>query len=67
MHFRQIQFFKQFSLNSFSPYNVDNPLGQLAVAVTPVSTTVSSAYNRIITVDPYDPAAISVTVIAKNS
>ena len=55
------------SLNSFSPYNVDNPLGQLAVAATPVSTTVSSAYNRIITVDPYDPAAISVTVIAKNS
>lgn len=53
------------TLDSFGPLNVDNPLGQFTVTANPVSTIISSTFNRIITVDPYDPNAIVVNVIAK--
>jgi hypothetical protein len=55
------------TLNNFNPYNVDNDLGQLTVSVKPTTSIISSTYNRIITVDPYDPNAIVVNVIAKTS
>jgi hypothetical protein len=55
------------TLNSFSPLNVDNDLGQLALTATPTTSIISSTYNRVITVDPYDPTAITVNVIAKTS
>lgn len=55
------------TLNSFNPIEVDNPLGQLTVTTTPISTIFSSSFNRIITVDPFDPYAINVNVIAKLS
>ena len=54
------------SLTSFAPYDIDNPLGELTINVNPTTTIVSSQYNRIITVDPYDPTAIIVNVTAKN-
>ena len=53
-------------LNSFSPLNIDNPLGQLILSVNPTTTIVSSTYNKIITVDPYDPLAIIVNVSTKS-
>jgi hypothetical protein len=53
------------TLNSFGPIDVDNPLGQLTVSANPTTTIISSSYNRIITVDPYDPNAIVVNVVAK--
>jgi hypothetical protein len=55
------------SLSSFNPQQVDNDLGQLTVSVNPTATTISSSYNRIITIDPFDPASIEVNVIAKSS
>jgi hypothetical protein len=55
------------TLNNFNPYNVDNDLGILTVSVKPTTSIISSTYNRIITVDPYDPNAIVVNVIAKTS
>jgi len=55
------------TLNSFSPVEVDNDLGQLTVSVNPTTTIISSTYNRIITIDPYDPNAIVVNVIAKTT
>jgi hypothetical protein len=55
------------TLNSFSPNNVNNPLGQLTVSSTPTTSIISSTYDGIITVDPYDPNAIIVNVIAKSS
>jgi hypothetical protein len=55
------------TLNNFNPYNVDNDLGQLIVSVKSTTSIISSTYNRIITVDPYDPNAIVVNVIAKTS
>jgi len=54
------------TLNSFGPINVDYPLGQLTIGVNPVSTIISSSQNKIITVDPYDPLAVVVSVSAKS-
>ena len=53
------------TLNSFNPINVDNALGQFTVTVTPESSIISSTYDGIITVDPFDPNAITVNVTAK--
>lgn len=53
------------TLNSFSPVAVDDPLGQLTVSVKPQTTLISSSYNKIITVDPYDGLAITVNVYTK--
>lgn len=53
------------TLNSFAPLGVDNDLGQLTVSVNPATTILSSSYNRIITVDPFDSNAIIVNVTAK--
>jgi hypothetical protein len=53
------------TLNSFSPIQVDNPFGQLTVTTTPTTSIISSTYNRIITVDPFDVTAITVNVTAR--
>ena len=55
------------TLNSFNPHGVDNPLGHLTVSVNPTTSIISSSYNKIITIDPYDPLAITVNMIAKTS
>ena len=55
------------TLNSINPVNIDNPLGQLTLSVTPSTNIVSSTYDRIITIDPYDPNAIVVNVIPQVS
>jgi len=54
------------TLNSFSPIEIDNPLGQLAISVNPTTTIISSGRNKIITVDPFDPNAITVSITAKS-
>jgi hypothetical protein len=53
------------TLNSFNPIDIDNPLGKLSISVKPKTTTISSTYNRIITIDPYDSASVVVNVIAQ--
>ena len=53
------------TLNSFGPIQVNNDLGQLTMTANPTTTIISSSYNRIITIDPYDPSAIVVNVTAK--
>jgi hypothetical protein len=53
------------TLTSFGPIGVDNDLGQFTVTATPTTSIISSTYNRIITVDPYDSTAITVNVTAK--
>jgi hypothetical protein len=55
------------TLNSFGPIQVNNDLGQLTVTANPTTTIISSSYNRIITIDPYDPNAIVVNVTAKTA
>ena len=54
------------TLTDFSPYGVNNDLGQLTVSASPTTSIISSSYNRIITVDEFDPNAITVKVIAKS-
>jgi hypothetical protein len=53
------------TLTGLNPLNVDNPLGELTVTATPTTTLISSSLNRIISIDPFDPAAVSVSVSAK--
>jgi hypothetical protein len=55
------------TLNSFEPIQVNNDLGQLTITANPTTTIISSSYNRIITIDPYDPGAIVVNVSAKTA
>jgi hypothetical protein len=53
------------TLNSFNPLNVNNELGQFTITANPTTTIISSSFNRIITVDPFDANAIVVNVTAK--
>lgn len=53
------------SLNSFAPIKVNNDLGQFIITASPTSQILSSSYNRIVTVDPFDPTSIIVNVTAK--
>ena len=53
------------TLENFNPYGVQNDLGQLTVSANPTTSIISSTYNRIITVDPFDPNSIIVNVTAK--
>jgi len=53
------------TLGPFSPVGVNNEQGQLTITANPLTSIISSSYNRIITVDPFDPTAITVNVIAK--
>ena len=53
------------TLNAFNPVDVNNDLGQLSITSKPSTTIISSSYNRIITIDPYDPSSVTVNVIAK--
>ena len=55
------------TLNNFNPVNVDNDLGQLTITTKPSSTIISSTYNRIITIDVFDPNSVVVNVIAKKT
>ena len=55
------------TLDSFTPLNVNNDLGLLTVNANPTTTIISSSYNRIITVDEFDPQSIIVNVTAKST
>ena len=55
------------TLTAFNPSQVNNTLGQLTLSVTPTTTIVSSTFNRIITIDPFDSNAILVNVTAKTT
>jgi len=53
------------TLNGLNIVGIDNPLGELTVSTKPLTTLISSTYNRIITIDTLDPSAINVTVTPK--
>ncbi len=53
------------TLNSFNPLNINNELGLFTITANPTTTIISSSFNRIITVDPFDANAIVVNVTAK--
>jgi hypothetical protein len=55
------------TLTNLNPVSIENDLGQLTISVKPTTTIISSSLNRIITIDPFDPAAVSVSVTARKS
>jgi hypothetical protein len=52
-------------LKDFAPISINNELGVFNVSAMPDSTIVSSSFNRIVSLDEFDPDAIKVTVIAQ--
>jgi hypothetical protein len=52
-------------LNDFAPISVNNDLGQFTISAVPDSTIFSSSFNRIISINEFDPDAVKVTVIAQ--
>jgi hypothetical protein len=55
------------TLNSFSPIDVNNDLGLLTLTANPTTSIISSSYNRVITLDEFDPQSIIVNVTAKTT
>jgi len=55
------------TLTNLYPYTIDNEFGQLTISAKPATNIISSARNKIITVDEYDTNAISVTVKTKTA
>jgi len=55
------------TLDAFSPVSVNNEFGLLTVTATPTVSTISSSYNRIITIDEYDGNAITVNIIPRTN
>jgi hypothetical protein len=55
------------TLDAFKPVSVNNEFGLLTVTATPIVSTISSSFNRIITIDEYDSNAITVNVIPRTN
>ena len=53
------------TLTDFNPSAINSPLGILSVQAVPTSTIVSSARDKIITLDNTDPNAININIVAK--
>jgi hypothetical protein len=54
------------TLDSFNPLSINDPLGQLTVTAKPTTSIISSTYNRIITIDQFDPTSVVVNISAKS-
>jgi hypothetical protein len=55
------------TLSNFNPQQVANDLGQLTITAKPTTSIISSTYNRIVTIDVFDPNSVVVNVIAKTT
>ena len=53
------------TLNNIAPVSIDNTLGELTISIKPKTNLISSSLNNIISIDPYDPAAVNITATAK--
>lgn len=53
------------TLTDFNPSEINNPLGVLSIQAVPTTTIISSARDKIITLDNTDPNAINVNIVAK--
>ena len=53
------------TLNDFAPYEINDPLGQLTITANPETSIISSSRNRIVTIDSFDPNAITINVTAR--
>ena len=53
------------TLTNFSPFDINDPLGQFTLTANPKSKIINSFKNKIVTIDEFDPNAIIVNVTAK--
>lgn len=53
------------NLINYQPYNVEDPLGRTFIDVSPVSSIIGSAKDKILSLDIMDKSAISLNVISK--
>lgn len=54
------------TLENFSPLDVDNDFEVLTITSTPTTTIINSSYNRLLSIDPDDPLAVSVKAVQKS-
>ena len=54
------------TLNNFNPSNVANPTQTLSIHIKPENSNFSTTLNRLITFDPTDSGALSITVNVEN-
>jgi len=52
------------TLKDFSASSINNEFGYLKLSAVPASTILTSDFNRILTIDEFDPSSIEVTVTA---
>jgi hypothetical protein len=52
------------TLKDFSASAINNEFGYLKLSAVPASTILTSDYNRILTIDEFDPTSVEVTVTA---
>jgi hypothetical protein len=52
------------TLKDFSASAINNEFGYLKLSAVPASTILTSEYNRILTIDEFDPNSVDVTVTA---
>jgi hypothetical protein len=52
------------TLKDFSASAINNEFGYLKLSAVPASTILTSEYNRILTIDEFDPTSVEVTVTA---
>ena len=52
------------TLKDFSASSINNEFGYLKLSAVPASTILTSDYNRILTIDEFDPNSVEVTVTA---
>ena len=55
------------TLTNFNPIYINNTLGQLSINVNPSAEIISSNFNNILTLDQFDPLAVTVNLTAKTS
>lgn len=53
------------TITNFNPLQINNALGVLTLQAVPDSTIISSAYDKIITLDSLDPNAININLTSK--
>lgn len=52
-------------LTNYQPYAVEDPLGRASIEVTPVSSIIGSAKDKILSLDVMDKSAITLNIISK--
>ena len=50
------------TLNNFSPYDINNSLGELQISVIPKEQIIQSTKNKVLILDVYDKNSVKLTL-----